>query len=312
MESGKKGPGRRWESDNGSLPILIGSVRECRNDIGGLWKAGFDWLAGKVHNHITEWYTLGVLCAAIEPMRGGRDSSNTGTGVGCKIWANELFFWGQLQGKAAFRGVFGAGRAMRGTHDGCVKLRLQHGSSRIDLWTAPTIHFHRQPGGGPAFWRRKNSPKCTFFPAALRAAPMIDLMEPVKTIHGPPRKSIFAGGPAGAATGWELPDWEEKRLPICVSSTTQWWLPRWKSPPSWGPVRLERCHETVGGADRMVCVWDVESARVPYKLPGHKGTVTSVDFHPKEPILLTRVYLVLTGSKDGAMLLGELEPGVGV
>lgn len=61
----------------------------------------------------------------------------------------------------------------------------------------------------------------------------------------------------------------------------------------------------VGGADRMVCIWDVESGRVLYKvcwiswlfsecrcltldayiqLPGHKGTVTSVDFHPKEPI----------------------------
>ncbi|KAJ7127631.1 U5 snRNP complex subunit [Mycena epipterygia] len=61
----------------------------------------------------------------------------------------------------------------------------------------------------------------------------------------------------------------------------------------------------VGGADRMVCVWDVESARVVYKLPGHKGTVTAVDFHPKEPI-------ILTGSKDGTMLLGELEAGVGV
>jgi len=59
----------------------------------------------------------------------------------------------------------------------------------------------------------------------------------------------------------------------------------------------------VGGADRMVCIWDVESARVLYKLPGHKGTVTAVDFHPKEPI-------ILTGSKDGTMLLGELEPGV--
>ncbi|KAJ3823105.1 U5 snRNP complex subunit [Lentinula raphanica] len=61
----------------------------------------------------------------------------------------------------------------------------------------------------------------------------------------------------------------------------------------------------VGGADRMVCVWDVESAKVVYKLPGHKGTVTSVDFHPREPILLT-------GSKDGTMLLGELEPGIAV
>ena len=58
----------------------------------------------------------------------------------------------------------------------------------------------------------------------------------------------------------------------------------------------------VGGADRMVCIWEVESGRILYKvrysqifghphslmdqckLPGHKGTVTSVDFHPKEPI----------------------------
>jgi WD40 repeat protein len=44
----------------------------------------------------------------------------------------------------------------------------------------------------------------------------------------------------------------------------------------------------VGGADRMVCVWDVESGRVVYKLPGHKGTVTSVDWHPKEPISKSR------------------------
>lgn len=40
----------------------------------------------------------------------------------------------------------------------------------------------------------------------------------------------------------------------------------------------------VGGADRTVCIWDVESGGVQYKLPGHRGTVTSVDFHPKEPI----------------------------
>ncbi|KIK62574.1 hypothetical protein GYMLUDRAFT_260282 [Collybiopsis luxurians FD-317 M1] len=61
----------------------------------------------------------------------------------------------------------------------------------------------------------------------------------------------------------------------------------------------------VGGADRMVCVWEVETGKTLYKLPGHKGTVTCVDFHPKEPILLT-------GSKDGTMLLGELDPGVSV
>jgi Prp8 binding protein len=57
----------------------------------------------------------------------------------------------------------------------------------------------------------------------------------------------------------------------------------------------------VGGADRTVCIWDVDSGKVIYKLPGHKGTVTAVDFHPKEPI-------ILTASKDATMLLGEIEP----
>ncbi|KAG6919775.1 hypothetical protein DXG01_001614 [Tephrocybe rancida] len=59
----------------------------------------------------------------------------------------------------------------------------------------------------------------------------------------------------------------------------------------------------VGGADRTVTIWEVESGKILYKLPGHKGTVTSVDFHPKEPI-------ILTGSKDGTMILGEIEAGI--
>jgi len=31
-------------------------------------------------------------------------------------------------------------------------------------------------------------------------------------------------------------------------------------------------------------VWDADTARMLYKLPGHKGSVVGVDFHPKEPI----------------------------
>ncbi|PFH50425.1 hypothetical protein AMATHDRAFT_193270 [Amanita thiersii Skay4041] len=61
----------------------------------------------------------------------------------------------------------------------------------------------------------------------------------------------------------------------------------------------------VGGADRMVCIWEAESGKILYKLPGHKGTVTAVDFHPREPI-------VLTASKDGTMILGEIESGIAV
>nr|ODN86261.1 Prp8 binding protein [Cryptococcus depauperatus CBS 7841] len=55
-----------------------------------------------------------------------------------------------------------------------------------------------------------------------------------------------------------------------------------------------------GGGDRTVTVWNVEDGRVGWKLPGHKGTVIGVDFHPREPI-------ILTGSKDTNMLLGELD-----
>ncbi|WVR09291.1 hypothetical protein IAU60_006356 [Kwoniella sp. DSM 27419] len=36
-----------------------------------------------------------------------------------------------------------------------------------------------------------------------------------------------------------------------------------------------------GGGDRTVTVWDVDTGKVAYKLPGHKGTVTGVDFHPR-------------------------------
>ncbi|KAF8513863.1 WD40-repeat-containing domain protein [Gautieria morchelliformis] len=61
----------------------------------------------------------------------------------------------------------------------------------------------------------------------------------------------------------------------------------------------------LGGADRTVCIWEVESGKILYKLPGHKGTVSCVDFHPKEPI-------ILTGSKDTTLLLGELDPGIRV
>ncbi|CDZ97106.1 U5 snRNP-specific protein-like factor and related proteins [Phaffia rhodozyma] len=57
----------------------------------------------------------------------------------------------------------------------------------------------------------------------------------------------------------------------------------------------------VGGGDRCVTIWDVESSDILYKLPGHRGTVTATAFHPSEPI-------ILTASKDATMLLGEIEP----
>ena len=56
-----------------------------------------------------------------------------------------------------------------------------------------------------------------------------------------------------------------------------------------------------GSGDRFVYIWDTTTRRVLYKLPGHSGSVNEVDFHPKEPI-------VLSGSSDKKLFLGEIEP----
>ncbi|PVV00999.1 hypothetical protein BB560_004601 [Smittium megazygosporum] len=55
-----------------------------------------------------------------------------------------------------------------------------------------------------------------------------------------------------------------------------------------------------GGSDRCTTIWDLNSTKLIYKLPGHKGTVTQVDFHPVEPI-------ILSCSADRTMFLGELD-----
>lgn len=41
-----------------------------------------------------------------------------------------------------------------------------------------------------------------------------------------------------------------------------------------------------GGADGSTCVWDVDSKKLLYKLPGHRGTVNDMRFSPMdtEPI----------------------------
>ena len=55
-----------------------------------------------------------------------------------------------------------------------------------------------------------------------------------------------------------------------------------------------------GGGDRNVYVWDTRTRTVQFKLPGHKGCVGTVDWHPREPILLS-------GSVDKTAYLGELD-----
>eukprot|EP01086_Lenisia_limosa_P005460 TRINITY_DN2227_c0_g1_i2.p1 TRINITY_DN2227_c0_g1~~TRINITY_DN2227_c0_g1_i2.p1 ORF type:complete len:163 (-),score=34.48 TRINITY_DN2227_c0_g1_i2:61-549(-) len=56
-----------------------------------------------------------------------------------------------------------------------------------------------------------------------------------------------------------------------------------------------------GSADRNVLVWNARNSRLMFKLPGHKGSVNGVDFHPNQPI-------VASGSSDGRIYLGEINP----
>ena len=54
-----------------------------------------------------------------------------------------------------------------------------------------------------------------------------------------------------------------------------------------------------GSADACVYVWDTSSRRISYRLPGHKGCVNSVAFHPSEDI-------IASGANDSVIFLGEL------
>jgi Prp8 binding protein len=56
-----------------------------------------------------------------------------------------------------------------------------------------------------------------------------------------------------------------------------------------------------GNADRTVNIWDYENEALKYKLPGHKGAVYEVDFHPLEPI-------VGSCGADKIIYLGEISP----
>lgn len=56
-----------------------------------------------------------------------------------------------------------------------------------------------------------------------------------------------------------------------------------------------------GAGDGTTVVWSADTAKLLYKLPGHKGTVNCAEFSPgTDPI-------ILTGSSDRNLLLGELK-----
>lgn len=56
---------------------------------------------------------------------------------------------------------------------------------------------------------------------------------------------------------------------------------------------------TSGSADYFVYVWDAKTSKILYKLPGHRGSVNAVDFHPQEPV-------ILSGASDKTLFMGEI------
>ena len=56
---------------------------------------------------------------------------------------------------------------------------------------------------------------------------------------------------------------------------------------------------TCGSADRIVHIWDSDTGTQQYYLPGHKGSVNDVIFHPTEPI-------IASCSTDKTIYIGEL------
>ena len=57
---------------------------------------------------------------------------------------------------------------------------------------------------------------------------------------------------------------------------------------------------SAGSSDTRVHIWDVLSGQELYDLPGHKGCVNAVTFHPTEPTVIA------SGSSDKQIFVGEL------
>lgn len=55
-----------------------------------------------------------------------------------------------------------------------------------------------------------------------------------------------------------------------------------------------------GSADRFLYIWDFETTEIMYKLPGHKGSVNDVAFHPD-------VNIVVSAGNDKKLFVGKLE-----
>jgi len=67
---------------------------------------------------------------------------------------------------------------------------------------------------------------------------------------------------------------------------------------AWSPDGLR---VAAGSADKTLNIWEAATGKLLYRLPGHKGAVTAVEFHPNpaEPV-------VVSASTDKTLFIGEM------
>ncbi|KAJ1499185.1 U5 small nuclear ribonucleoprotein [Coelomomyces lativittatus] len=95
---------------------------------------------------------------------------------------------------------------------------------------------------------------------------------------------------------WDIKPYSPERHLACIEGC-QHDFSRNLVKPCWSTTgRYIAC----GTGDRLVHVWEVLKLGVFMRLPGHRGTVNQVDWHPKEPILCSV-------SADKSIFMSELE-----
>ncbi|KYR00393.1 WD40 repeat-containing protein [Tieghemostelium lacteum] len=66
---------------------------------------------------------------------------------------------------------------------------------------------------------------------------------------------------------------------------------------SWSP---DDSRIASGSSDKLVYIWDTDTKKLLYRLPGHTGSINEVVFHPTEPI-------IASCSADKTIFLGEIK-----
>jgi Prp8 binding protein len=112
----------------------------------------------------------------------------------------------------------------------------------------------------------------------------------------PDGKYLLSNGMDNTLRIWDVRPYVSNTRQVQVLEGAQHDLQQWLLRCAWGP---DGKRVTCGSSDNFVYVWDVATGSIQYKLPGHRASVSQVDFHPSEPI-------IASCSADKQIFLGEI------